>query len=328
VYTYLLPLLLLAGEPLFTNGMLNLERIPFGTEHPAHTEDIRTGFSHAKRGELELAASAFSSVIGDDPNDARAFFYRGVVYAAMSKPDKAVADYTETIRLAPRLAIPYFFRGYVFERTGNSEKALADYDKAIDLDSDLAAAYVYRGRHLGRLRRYDEAIEDLNSALRLSPKSARPFFERGNVYRDIYGDLKGTSAAIGFVLEKSIKDEELIAETKRLEDKAKIAFARAIADYTEAIKIKQDDFSAVCRRGLCYHFHGDHDLAIADFSAAIRIDPNAAFVYILRGQAYAGSGNDVKAEQDFARALELGADAAEIEKAKAEVETLLRFERR
>ena len=61
---------------------------------------------------------------------------------------------------------------------------------------------------------------------------------------------------------------------------------RAIADYTEAIRLDPKYANAYSNRGVAYSDKGDKDRAIADFTEAIRLDPKYADAYNNRGFAY------------------------------------------
>ena len=50
-------------------------------------------------------------------------------------------------------------------------------------------------------------------------------------------------------------------------------YDRAIADYTQAIRLNPDDAYAYYSRGKAYHWKDDYDRAIADYEQALRIDP-------------------------------------------------------
>jgi Flp pilus assembly protein TadD len=54
---------------------------------------------------------------------------------------------------------------------------------------------------------------------------------------------------------------------------------------------------------------GDLDKALADYSEAIRLDPANATAYQRRGVVYQKKGNPTKAEEDFAQAKKLGYEA-------------------
>ena len=81
---------------------------------------------------------------------------------------------------------------------------------------------------------------------------------------------------------------------------------KAIADYTEAVRLDPEYAVAYCNRGLAYSKKGDHDEAIADFTAAIRINPNDGYTFYVRGYSYWQTGDKAKADADFAQAEQLG----------------------
>lgn len=52
----------------------------------------------------------------------------------------------------------------------------------------------------------------------------------------------------------------------------------------------------------------DLDRAVADYTEALRIDPNHLTAYLYRARAYEEMGEDAKAEADLARARQLESD--------------------
>jgi len=54
-----------------------------------------------------------------------------------SDPDRAIADYSEAIRLDPKHAIAYCNRGDGYRSIYDYGRAIADYDEAIRLDSSF-----------------------------------------------------------------------------------------------------------------------------------------------------------------------------------------------
>jgi tetratricopeptide (TPR) repeat protein len=54
--------------------------------------------------------------------------------AGKKEHDKAIADYTEAIRLKPDYARAYYNRGLAYQRKEDGIRAKADLDKAISLD--------------------------------------------------------------------------------------------------------------------------------------------------------------------------------------------------
>jgi tetratricopeptide (TPR) repeat protein len=71
------------------------------------------------------------------PDDDNLYFNRGLAHAKLGAREKAIADYTEAIRLKPDLAIAYHNRGYEHELAGRRDDALADYREAVAVDPRL-----------------------------------------------------------------------------------------------------------------------------------------------------------------------------------------------
>ena len=60
--------------------------------------------------------------------------------------------------------------------------------------------------------------------------------------------------------------------------------AKAIRDYTEAIRLDPKDAEAYYSRGFCYHQRREYDKAIADLTEAIRFNPKHAAAYMFRAR--------------------------------------------
>ena len=60
-------------------------------------------------------------------------------------------------------------------------------------------------------------------------------------------------------------------------------YDRAIADFTEAIRLDPKDDWAYYYRAQSWNAKGEYDKAIADLTEAIRLDPNDASVYYFAG---------------------------------------------
>ncbi len=58
---------------------------------------------------------------------------------------KAIDDYTKAIKLNPQDAAAYYNRGIAYDDLGEYQKAIDDYTKAIELAPQDASAYYYRG---------------------------------------------------------------------------------------------------------------------------------------------------------------------------------------
>jgi Tfp pilus assembly protein PilF len=58
-----------------------------------------------------------------------------------------------------------------------------------------------------------------------------------------------------------------------LAQESKNDYTRAIADFTQAIKVDPKNVAAYDERASAYEFTGAHDRALADIAQAIKLDP-------------------------------------------------------
>src|SRR4029077_8745829 len=91
---------------------------------------------------------------------------RGLIYAKISDHDRAIADFSETIRLEPDDPAGYVNRGGSRLFTGDFDGAIADYSEAIRLNHpELAVLYSNRGNAHAWKQHFDQAIADYTEAL-------------------------------------------------------------------------------------------------------------------------------------------------------------------
>jgi tetratricopeptide (TPR) repeat protein len=87
-------------------------------------------------------------------------------------------------------------------------------------------------------------------------------------------------------------------------------YEHAIADYTQAIRLKPDLAEAYNNRGLAEALEWKDGMtdAIADYSQAIKLRPDYAYAYNNRGVAYMASGHPDEALRDFNYAIQFQPD--------------------
>jgi lipoprotein NlpI len=87
--------------------------------------------------------------------------------------DRAIADFSVSIRLNPNSPVVHDERGFAYFAKGEAARALSDYNTAIRLDPKLGAAFYNRAIanvYVGSLAR---AVADLKRAIELIPRWAR-----------------------------------------------------------------------------------------------------------------------------------------------------------
>ena len=182
----------------------------------------------------------------DPKKIADAHYNCGNAYFIQSDFDRAIQDYSETIKLNPHFADAYNNRGNAYGNKGNFEQAIKDYSKAIELKPDLAEAYYNRGVAYGIKGELDRAIQDFNEAIERKPDFADAYNSRGFAY--------------------SAKDD----------------FDQAIQDFNEAIKLKSDFADAYFNRGRTWLHLGEWEKVKADLTTVKNMGVDIAAMFRLQ----------------------------------------------
>jgi tetratricopeptide (TPR) repeat protein/serine/threonine protein kinase len=206
--------------------------------------------SEADAEQNDKAVADYTEAIRLKPDYAEAYNGRGQAYFKLQQFDKAISDYGDAIRIKPDFAEAYSNRGFTYTRIGQFEKALADCNEAIRIKPDFAEAYKNRANPHNSLQQYEDAVSDCNEAIRLKPDYPEAYANRATGYNGL----------------------------KR--------YDKAIADCDEALRLKPDLYQAHVIRGTTYNFQGQFDKAISDFTEALRLQPNLADAYFFRGYSY------------------------------------------
>jgi tetratricopeptide (TPR) repeat protein len=201
-------------------------------------------------------------------------FLRGYAYSdARSEafdPDRAIAAYSEAIRLNPKDGAYFVNRALARRAKGDRAGSTADFSEAIRLSPELPEGWMGRGINYDMEGRQQEALDDYEGALRADPNHARSLGYRGRI-RFERGDLEGARADL---------------------DRSIAAGARNVMVY---------EHRALVRRGL-----GDPRGALDGFAEAIRSAPEVPQPYMNRAETRAALGDREGALEDYASALRAG----------------------
>jgi len=274
----------------------------------------------------------YGVTVNTTPQSAGTFLDRGILFAMQNEFDKAVADFSEALRLNPGLLGAYILRAralvasvsYVTSVEENfggintaitigeqaSAKQAAIYDRAIEdltqatrLDPNNSVVYGERGTAYAHKGDYDRAIADYTQTLSLDPNNAVAYNNRGGVYND-KGDYDRAIADFNQAIK--LNPHYAMPHTNRGNAYTmKGDLDKAIADYTQAIQLDPNYATTYSNRGSAYNDKGDFDRAIADCTQAIRLDPNYAMAYLNRGNSYLNKGDLDQAIADYTQTLRL-----------------------
>ena len=131
---------------------------------------------------------------------AQEYLNRGEEHFNKNDFDRAIADFTEALRLEPNLTLAkshlhtvYYNRGIANYQNGNNDMAIADLSEAVKFNSnpDDATVYGARGMIYDEIGNHDGVINDFTEVIRIAP-SDNAYIFRGGAY---YGKCKECRAA-------------------------------------------------------------------------------------------------------------------------------------
>jgi tetratricopeptide (TPR) repeat protein len=115
----------------------------------------------------------------NEPKDAEGWRLLGDEYITQEKYDEALAAYTKAIELEPNFARAFSNRAIVYELQGKLNDALVDYSRAIELNptGQLPEEGYYYYRRAGLyniMKKYDLAKANYTKAMYLNPWYSHP----------------------------------------------------------------------------------------------------------------------------------------------------------
>jgi tetratricopeptide (TPR) repeat protein len=249
----------------------------------------------------DLRLSACTAVIESGKESPRvladALMRRGNAYFNDKNDyDRAIQDYDAIIRIDPNRALAFNNRGNGYLRKAQYDRALQDLDQAIRLDPKFPLALVNRAAVHRAKARFDDAIQDCDQAIAINAKFVSAYFGRAASYQ-----------------EKAVWDFDAYLNQEQYTD-------RAIADYSEAIRLDPNNAAALQRRANIYVDKRQYDRAIADYIEAIRLKPKDGWLFKDRAYAFRFAGQHDHAIADYRIALTLIIDEA----GKSQVKTSLK----
>jgi len=282
----------------------------------------------------ELTADIIIRPVPKAIAQAKALLSQGIELAKLQEFERAIAHFTQSIRLALALLKPnansdtistrslsvaevttveitatqsFYHRGCAFSRVERYDRAIADFTHLIQqpptssaipanwLISKLTEIYIHRGNAHRRLGEYSRALLDLNQAINRSG-SAQSYSCRGLLYLDTENLPKATED-----FSAAIEQHPTFAQAYLWRGFAYLRnnnSLQAIADLNHAIAAIPTCAEAYNHRGIAHLYQHNLSQAKADFSQAIRLNPSFAEAYNNRGNIHQLLGDRTRAAID------------------------------
>jgi tetratricopeptide (TPR) repeat protein len=100
---------------------------------PTLEDLLLPGMEKGIQGDYQGAIAEFTAVIRRYPNQAEAYYNRGIARAKIGDRQGAMADYDQSLRLNPNFAEAYAERGLLHWEWGDRQAAVTDLQKAAEL---------------------------------------------------------------------------------------------------------------------------------------------------------------------------------------------------
>ena len=241
----------------------------------------------AMSGRLPDAVAAMDQVIAGGRSAAPSqraewLVSRGRLLAAMGKPDLALKDLDEAIRLDPKTGEAgerHYLRARLLNDAGQHERALADLNTALQLeqqapDARKALLFATRGTAYAGKGDYARAVADIDGAISLGKEVPPPVVASWYLIR---------------------------ARANRAAGHPDMA----LQDYAAALSVQPESVEARAERGELLLRQGKVDQALADFREAVKRAPNVPVTHSWLGWALADKGDYAQAIASASRIVEL-----------------------
>jgi tetratricopeptide (TPR) repeat protein len=240
---------------------------------------------------------------------ARAHLHWGRTLIREGKPDEAIPQLREALRLRPGYAFARFDLGVALEAQGDLPAAVDEYRAVLRDRPDVANVHYSLGSALHRLGRPAEAIEQYEAALRLEPN-----------FWPAHVNLGAALAAQGRLTEavehyrQALRANPRIAVAENNLGRTLLRLDRpeeATQHFQRAVEIDPRNADARNNLGSALAREGKIVDAIDQFEAALRLSPAYAEAHSNLGIALMRANRPADAADHFRKALEINPGSAE-----------------
>ena len=248
-----------------------------------------------------------SDALPEDPGYNITLAARDKVKSEMPENDKKLARYNALIKAMPDNAEAYYRRGIIYTGKKQYKSGVKDYNAAIKLAPDKAAYYYARGYALAMSRLYDNAIMDFSQAIKLSPRFSAAYAGRGIVYMTLNQHAK---AMKDYDKALEIAPGEPVTYSDRGACFVNTGqYEKAVADYDKAVELDGNFAEAYYGRGLAYSGLKEYDKALKDLDKALALRPGFKNAMAARAEVNdKKSGRYDKYNKDIQKSRELFQD--------------------
>lgn len=255
-------------------------------------------------GRLAQADYLYQDVLKKNPDDAQAWYLRGLIAHETKKSSAAVAYLGESLRRMPNNARTHHALAAVYMAAGDLNAAVAHYGQVIEITPSDASAHYNRALALQLNHEHDAAVDGFKNALKFNPKSVDANYGLGislhhlarydealeayEIVMELAPEHANTYNAAGFTLA------------------AMGVYQAAIDLYDRALKINPLMEPAFVNKGLALYALARYGEVLDCFQRVLVFNPNQSTAHYYIGNALNEMKRHGEALEWYDRTIELG----------------------
>lgn len=199
-------------------------------------------------------------------------------YLKLDNLNKAMSDVECSIKANPQNAKAFYLKGIINIKQLIYFEAVENFDKAIKLDSDESEYYFKRAelkkgyyKPLAGTKTFESILADIKISITLNPNDIRPHKLKCDMMK-----LKGGDKRDELIRELNLAIEQFPEESYFYSERgmAKVLnynYQAALGDFTKAIQMDETNEANYRNRGLCFHNMKKYQLALNDYTKSINV---------------------------------------------------------
>lgn len=294
-------------------GRLEEARMAYSSilrKHPKHVPSLHhLALVEYKSGNSEKAVDLMRKALAIDPKNYEAHADLAAILETLGNVEEGIEACKAAIAIEPGYAAAYANLGMLNLRAKNPVQAVEACQKAIECKTDFAAAYIILADAMLALNRLDQAASACAKAMKFAPDTADPYIAYSKILECQGQPAKADKAAQrAFALNPNLVDEyaiqgDLLRSEGRIDE--------AVAAYRRALRRKPDDALVLHNLAVSLEELGHYDAALTAYGETVKLKPDFAEAWSNFGGLLQKLQEPEKSIDAFNRAVELKPDFAD-----------------
>jgi protein O-GlcNAc transferase len=262
---------------------------------------IHLVIENLRAGKLEKAEDICREIIRDQPENAEALHFLGLIYFQRSDYNTATDYIKKALQLNPHFADAYNNLGIIYQNKGQLHEAVVHYQRALQLKPNFVHANYNLAIVLQAAGQIEEALSYYQKTIALNPNIAGAYYYSGVILQ-----MKGQhEEAIAYYLKTIELDPGHLDAYNNLgvELQNQEQFEKAIQCYQRAIELDPNYAQAYNNLGNALNEVGQWEKAIESYVKAVTIKPDYTLAHYNMGNILGYQGRLDEATSAYNKAL-------------------------